>query len=281
MATALNQPLSQALAPKRSRLLPSLLLIIGILLALAAAAFGYFQQQRTEKVVIALRPLQFGQQITAQDLATIEVPLHRPQQLAGIVNPNLVIGKYVTREISPNDLVQVSMLTESPPDQPVYPSGEALTKDRVAMPFSTLTVGPITHRDLLNIGFNDPSGDQQRCQNAGGQPIQAPSLEVGGEPQPYACRLITGVNVLHVDQEAKIAYIELTPEAAHAVWAVDAADLKLWGERYGSTSAPIEPLQRLDPSQITPEQVQIPGTPADEQAPAQSDQTQPQTENQP
>lgn len=272
MATTLNQPLSQALAPKRSSLLPSLLLISGILLALSAAAYGYYQQQRTERVVIAVRPLQFGQQITAEDLATIEVPLHRPQQLAGITTPDLIVGKWVGREIGANDLVQPGMILDRAPDQPVYPSGEELRKNMVALPFSTLTVGPITNRDVINVGFNDPTGDQNRCQNVGGSVVSETTTGVDGAPQPYACRMITGVNVLYVDETSKIAYLELPPQAAHAVWAIQAANLQLWGERYGATSEPITPLQRLDPTQIKQEQVTIPGTPAEAETGAATEQ---------
>lgn len=261
MATTLNQPLSQALAPKRSRFLPTLLLVIGIVMALSAAAYGYMQQQRTERVTIAIRPLQFGQQITAADLATIEVPLHRPQQLAGISDPQLVVGKYVAREIGANDLVQPTMLLDRAPDQPVYPSGEALQPDMVAVPFSTVTIGPLTNRDVVNIGFNDPTGDPGRCQNVGGQSSVTTSKPgVDGKPQPYACRMITGANVLYVDEPNKIAYLELPPSAAQAVWAIQAASLQMWGERYGSTSAPLPPLERLDATQIKPDQVQIPGS---------------------
>src|SRR5262245_37007401 len=126
-----QQPLSQALNPKKSNPLPTLLLVLGLCIALGAGAYGYLESRRTETVVIAVRSVPFGQQISADDLGTIELPLHRPTQLAGISDANAIVGKWAAREIGPNDMVQPNMLLESAPDQPVYPSGQKLDKDTV------------------------------------------------------------------------------------------------------------------------------------------------------
>lgn len=251
-----HQPVAQALAPQKRSILPSIVLIVALLMAVAAAAFGFYEQSRTETVLIALKPLVYGQQITTEDLGTIEVPLHRPQQLAGITDAAAVVGKWASGDVRANEQLQPAMLLDKAPDQPVYPSGEELNKDMVVLPLSTETIGPLTHRDVLNIGFNDTTGDPTRCTGAGG--TATPSVGVDGEPQPYACRLITGANVLHVDDAKQIAYIELTPDAAHAVWSVQAAQLTIWGERYGQASAPVPNMDRIDIGQVKPDMVVLP-----------------------
>lgn len=259
MNVSTNTISHQSLAPKRSQTLPLLILAVCATLALLAAAYGYYQQSRTERVVIATALLRYGQPITKEDLATIEVPFHRVEQLAGMTNPKDIVGKWAARDIGPNDLLNPSMLLDRAPDQPVYPSGETLGKNRVPLPFSTETIGPLTNHDLVNIGFNDETGDPARCTQLGGEAVTASAASASnGGMQPFACRMITGANVLYVEEET--AYIELTPSAAHAVWALQAAELPLWGERYGATSDPLPPVERLDPSQITPDTVILPTT---------------------
>ena len=136
---SLSQPLGQVLTPKKSNLLPALLLIAGLIAALSAATYGYIESRRTGKVIIAVRAVPYGQQITADDLGTIELPLHRPAQLAGISDPRHVVGMWAAREIGPNDLLQANMVLDTAPDQPVYPSGQKLDKDSVPVPFSITT----------------------------------------------------------------------------------------------------------------------------------------------
>jgi hypothetical protein len=260
-----HPPVSQVLTPKRSQTLSIVVLILGILVALGAAGYGYYEQRRTERVLIAVRPLRYGQQIVAEDLGTIELPLHRPPQLAGLTDPQQVIGKWASGDVRPNDLLQPSMLLDRAPDRPVYPSGEALTPGLVALPFSTRTIGPLTAQDSVNIGYNDASGDPSRCRDQGGTvqgPQPDPVLAAAGQGQPYACRLLSGVNVLYVDSAKEVAYLELPPSAAQAIWAIQAAGLPLWGERYASSAPPLPPLQRLDPSQIEPSLLQLPLAPA-------------------
>jgi hypothetical protein len=203
-----------------------------------------------------VRTVPFGQQISADDLATIEVPYHRPVQLAGITDPQAIIGQWAAREIGPDDLVQPGMLMPAPPDQPVYPNGAQLARDMVPLPFSTETIGPLTHYDRVNIGFNDPAGDQALCQNSGGSAASAPvAADATEQGRPYACRLLQRVRVLYVDEERQVAYLEVTPYQAHAIWALQAADLPLWGERYGATSDPLAALDRLDASQLDPHMI--------------------------
>lgn len=258
---SLSQPLGQLLTPKKSHLVPALLLVLGIIVALGAAAYGYIESRRTERIVIAVRPIPYGQQITADDLGTVELPLHRPIQLAGMGNPDLVMGRWAAREIGANDLLQPAMLLNTAPDQPVYPSGVKLDKDTVPVPFSIATIGPLTERDVVNIGYNAQTGDPALCRPAteGGMPASAEggpaSSEVHG--RPFACRLLQRVKVLYVDDGKGVAYLQMTPYQAHTVWALQAAGVQLWGERYGATSDELPVMDRLDASQIAPDRLTL------------------------
>ena len=243
--TAMNQPLSQALSPRRASAAPALLLAIGMLVALAAAAYGFAESRRTERVVIAARSVPYGHQITADDLAVVELPLHRPTQLAGITDSALAVGRWAAREIGPNDLIQPAMLLDAPPDQPVYPNGRRLSHNAVPLPFPTATIGPLTDRDLVNIGFT--GSDPAMCKPSAGS---AAPIAAGA---PFACRFLTGVPVLYI--EGGTAYLEVTPYQAHAVWALQAAGAQLWGERYGRASDPLPQLQLLDAGHIEAEQL--------------------------
>ena len=249
----MQRPLNQALTPKTSRLLPALLLVLGLLLALGAAAYGYLESRRTEQVIIAVRDVPFGQQLGADDLGTIELPLHRPAQLAGIGDPAAVIGKWAARQIGPNDIVQSAMLVDRAPDQPVYPSGQQLDRDTVPIPFSTATIGPLTARDLVNVGYNAPSGDPQLCLRDGIAPANvAPASEsTSSQPRPFACRLMQRLKVLYVDEGKQLAYLQMTPYQAHTIWALQAAGVAMWGERYGSSSDELPAMDRLDAGQIS------------------------------
>ncbi len=76
------------------------------------------------------------------------------------------------------------------------------------MPFSTETIGPLTYRDVVNVGYNSMSGDPQLCLANGGEvsaSTSAPAATVMGdsasEPRgrPFACRLLQRLKVLWVD----------------------------------------------------------------------------------
>lgn len=240
-----HTPLSEALKPRKSNVLPLLILVLGMVIALGFAGYGWFESRRTETVVVALTAIPFGRQITAEMVGTIELPLHRPTQLAGLTSPGLVVGKYAARDITPDDLFNPALLLAAPPDQPVYPNGQQLNVNMVPLPFSTQTIGPLTHHDLVNIGFSDASGDPALCAEAQAAAGSAPRTTPAGEAgRPYACRMLSGVRVLYV--ENGVAYLELTPFQAHSIWALQAAGLPLWGERYGAVSDILPALDRLD-----------------------------------
>lgn len=247
-------PLGQALTRKKANPLPAIILAIGLIAAIALAILGFLESRKTEQMLVLIHDIPYGQQITAEDLSTIELPLHRPAQLAGIDSASAVIGQYAARSLRTNDLLQPTMLMTNPPGQPVYPNGEELTPNMVPLPFATTTIGPISFRDRLNIGFSDPNGAPDLCGQARsaakGKPSTIPT-DSAGMTRPYACRLLSSVRVLYVDDDAGVAYLELTPYQAHTIWALQAAGLQLWGERYGTTSAPLEGLDRLDIGQVT------------------------------
>ncbi len=252
--SSLSQPLGQVLTPKKSNLAPALLLILGIIIALSAATYGYIESRRMEAVIVAVRSVPFGQQVTADDLGTIELPLHRPVQLTGMADANAVVGKWAAREIGPNDLLQPTMLLDRAPDQPVYPSGQQLDKDTVPVPFAIATIGPLTVRDFVNVGYNATSGDPELCRADGGAvqsaPIVAPAAD---QPQgrPFACRLMVRVKVLYVDDGKGVAYLQMTPYQSHTIWALQAAGVQMWGERYGATSDELPAMDRLDAGAIS------------------------------
>jgi hypothetical protein len=263
-ATVPAAPLAQALTRKRANPLPALILAIGLISAIALAMLGFLESRKAEPVIVLARDVPYGQQIVAEDLGMVELPLHRPAQLAGVGSPSAVIGQYAARNLGANDLLQPAMLMSQPPSQPVYPNGEALSPNMVPLPFATATVGPISYRDRLNIGFSDQGGAPDLCDRAraaagGSRAAVAPMTSA--QARPYACRLLSSVRVLYVDEGAGVAYLELTPYQAHTIWALQAAGLQLWGERYGATSTPLESLDRLDIGQVTLDALGAPAAP--------------------
>lgn len=265
-----SAPLGQALARKRSSPLPALLLGLGLLVAVAFALLGYLESRRTEPVLILARDVPFGRQIVAEDLATIMLPLHRPALLAGIAETTAALGRYAARDLTADALVQPAMLLDAPPEQPVYPNGQALTPNMVPVPFATASIGPLTAHDRVNIGFSDPAGDQDLCDNArsaaaGARPTVASPTGPLAQTRPFACRLLSSVRVLYVDDGAGVAYLELTPYQAHSVHALQAAGLELWGERYGRSSDLLPSLDRLDIGQVNRPQLDATVTPPTEE----------------
>lgn len=256
--TRSSGPLGRSLTPTKSKAGQTLLMVVTIVLALILAVLGFLETRRTERVLIAARAIPFGQQITADDLKTIEVPLHRPVDLAGITNPDLVIGQYSARMITEKDLFQPAMTTSTAPDTPVYPSGEVLQKNMVALPFSVQAIGPITSDDVINIGFNDATGNQAVCANVGGTATAGLASAGDDTSKAYACRMIERANVLYVDAEEGMAYLEVPPYQALAVQAIRAADMPLWAERYGSSSDSLMPLDRLSPRDLSAKELVAP-----------------------
>lgn len=246
-------PLGQALSRRRQSPLPAIILATGLIIAVVFAVLGYLESRKTEQVAVLTRDVAYGQRITAEDVGLIEVPLHRPAPLAGIPRLDAVVGAYAARNLGANDLLQPAMLMAEPPTQPVYPNGEQLTANMVPMPFSVATIGPITSRDRVNIGYSDSAGSPDLCDRArhavDGAPPSALTVGGGAAPlRPYACRLLSSVRVLYVEDE--VAYLELTPYQAQTIWALQAAGLQLWGERYGLTSDALPALDRLDAGQV-------------------------------
>lgn len=255
---SLTQPLGSALTPKPSRRMPVLLLALGCVVALGATAYGYLESQRMEQVVIAVRAVPYGQQIRADDLGMIAVSAHRPIQIAGITDPAQVIGRWAARPFGVNDLMQPTMVQETPPDQPVYPTGQQLDKDTVPVPLSLATIGPLTELDRVNVGYTVQQGDPALCRADGTTGIGRSAADPA-EPsvlgRPFACRLLQRLKVLYVDHTQGVVYVQMTPYQAHAIWALQAANVQLWGERYGATSDALPTMDRLDASQVDAERL--------------------------
>lgn len=252
MAVTAPQSLSQAASlQKKPSPLPYIMLMLGMLIAVAMGGWSFYQSQLTEKIVILARDIPYGQQLTAEDLAVIEVQRYRPAQLTGIADPNSVIGRWAARDLGTDDLVQPAMLLDAPPAEPVYPNGRKLTKNMVPVPFAVSAIGPITDRDLVNIGFS--STNPELCLSVQGA---SASVMPGAAQQSFACRFLSSVRVLYLNGD--VAYLEVTPYQAHALWSLQSAGVQLWGERYGATSDPLQPMDRLDASAISIEQLAAP-----------------------
>lgn len=235
--SALSQPLSRALTPKRSGMLPAALLTIGLLVAIVAALMGFIESRRTERIVIATTMIPYGQQIQISDLTVIEAPLHRPLQLAGMADPQLVVGRWAAREIGPNDLLQPGMLLQEAPDQPVFPNGRRLEPNMVPIPFPVGPVGPLSDRDVLNIGF--VASNPALCVQSYGQ---------ADGTQAYTCRWLTAVPILYID--GATAYLPLTPYQAQALRVLQAEGVQFFAERYGSGSDALPPIERMRTSDL-------------------------------
>lgn len=241
------------LDPKRVNVVAIALVVIGIVVGGGAGVYGYVESRRTEPVVVAVRDVPYGRQIVADDLGVVDVPYYRPQQLAGITDQRMVIGQYAAREIRANDLIQPSMLSPNPPDEPVYPNGRKLNPNMVAVAYALAGVGPITDRDRLNIGFiaADPTiCDRARADVALGTTLPPPpALVETDQARKYACRWMSAVPILYIDGE--VAYLEMTPAQAHALRALQAANVTFWAERYGASSETLQYMDRLDAAQVT------------------------------
>ena len=254
MATV-QRPGTISTVRQKTKIWPVISAIIAVLM-IAAAIYVYLESQRTTTVLVLARDVAYGQLITSEDFTTIEVPFHRNNELAGLSSPSLAVGQYASRQLRAGDLAQPTMLMAQLPDQPIYPNGEELTPNMVPLPFSTGTIGPITHRDRVNLGYSDPSGNPTLCEQGGA----APTTSADGRPLAFACRLLSNIRVLYV--EGNVAYLEVTPYQAHTIWAIQAANLPLWGERYGASSIEIDPLIRLDIANLDLAELTAPPIPA-------------------
>jgi hypothetical protein len=59
---------------------------------------------------------------------------------------------------------------------------------------------------------------------------------------------MSSVRILYID--GATAYLEMTPSQAHSMWALQAAGVAMWGERYGTLSTPLMYMDRLDAGQV-------------------------------
>ena len=53
-----------------------------------------------------------------------------------------------------------------------------------------------------------------------------------------------------VREGKSIAYLQLTPYQSHVIWALQAAGVSMWGERYGTSSDELPAMDRLDAGQV-------------------------------
>ena len=237
---------------KATWIMPALMVVIAIVI-IAIGVYMSFINNRTELVQVWARPVVAGQQITADDLTTIALPINRPETLATVSQHSNLIGLWALRSAATGELIAPAQVSTTAPTTPFYPNGVALPADMVALPFSLESVGPVNDRDTINVNFIDAAGDPKRCHSLGGS-TDVPSAiraDAYGNPLPLTCRLLPQMDVLYVDQVTQIAYLAATPYQSQAVYTLAALEnVQLYGERYGSTSAALPFLSPLDPVSI-------------------------------
>lgn len=252
-----SQSIAQGLTPKKSSWVGQLLLLVGIVVALTAAGYGLLQSSAQDQVLVAVRDIPYGQQIAAADVKIIALPKHRAAELQGIPNAGLVVGNWAGRTIHAGDVVQPQAVAASDMAQPVYPNGILLPSDHVAVPFEINAVGPITDRDVLNIGVSGQ--DATVC--SGTQSVVAPDVAA----VPFACRVFDRIRILYIDVDTGTAFLAMTPYQAQAYRAYQASGVTIWAERYGAASRMLPILDRLDVNAINADQLQ--NIPLGDQAP--------------
>lgn len=240
-----SQQLAQGLRPAKSAWFGQALLVIGILVALLAATYGWTQRSAQEPVVLAARDIPMGRLISIDDLKIIELQVYRSVDVAGFQNTGLVAGQWAGRNIFAGDIVQPASLSAAAPDVPIYPNGRSLEKNMVAVPFAIQSLGPITERDVINIGIS--SRDIDVCPSLPEQAVLPDS-----EDSSYACRIMERIPILYIDPETTTAYLAMTPYQAQALQAVQVAGVVVWAERYGTTSDGLSIMTRLDATSIDP-----------------------------
>jgi hypothetical protein len=101
------------------------------------------------------------------------------------------------------------------------------------------------------------SGQMQAPEQAAPAPAVDPHApQAGQQLRAFACRFLERVPVLYIDSGT--AYLEVTPYQAHAIWALQASSSQLWGERYGQSSDPLVPMDKLDASEVTLDRLTAP-----------------------
>ena len=176
--------------------------------------------------------------------------VHRPVQLRGISDQRAVVGRYAARELRPGDLLQPSMLRDDAPSQPRYPNGALLTRGMVPFAVALRGLGPLSVHDRLNLGFSDSGGGAQLCS-------AAPDTAA----VPYACRLLSSLRILYIDEAAGLLYVEVTPYQAQSLYALQAAGVVLWAERYAADAPQLSELSRLESRAIERSRLQAPAAP--------------------
>lgn len=249
---------------------------LGVVLFLVASAWLYWESRRFEPVVVAVRDIVAGQQITAQDLGIVDMPRDRPDAVRGFGDPSAVIGNYAEVTILANTVIVPRMVRANPPTEITYPNGRALPPNMVGVPIDVSTLGPVTDRDALNIGFisDQPSYCERALASsinpdapppvvstlpvvpAVGQPSpesgEMPVVQQGStEPPRYACRWASSLSILYIDPDRSLAYVAMTPAQSLAYQALRATGAEVWFERYSLASQPLQYLDRRYLQQVS------------------------------
>lgn len=235
---------------QRQLLISGGLIVGGLIGALLMAVLAWREGARQEPVMVVLREITVGAPLAAEDFELVMLPRHRPVQLRGISDQRAVVGRYAARELRPGDLLQPSMLRDDAPSQPRYPNGALLTRGMVPFAVALRGLGPLSVHDRLNLGFSDSGGGAQLCS-------AAPDTAA----VPYACRLLSSLRILYIDEAAGLLYVEVTPYQAQSLYALQAAGVVLWAERYAADAPQLSELSRLESRAIERSRLQAPAAP--------------------
>lgn len=246
------------MALQRRNLTGVILLVTGAILLIMASVWLFWESRRFEPVVIALRDIPAGRQITATDLAVMDLPVQRPESLRGFREAAAVIGQYAEVAILANSVIVPRMVQPDPPTTLVYPNGRSLPPEMVAVPIKVAELGPLTDRDVLNIGFISDRPeycDRVQADRSGAIPPPAAERSDGAGSTAalpkFACRWASALPIVYLDQETKTAYVAMTPAQSLAYHALRAAEVELWMERYSAAGVPLQYLDRRYPNQVT------------------------------
>ena len=217
-----HEPLGQVLNPKSN--VAAAAAGTGADHRLSAATYGYIESRRTEQVIIAVRYVPYGQLISADDLGTIELPLHRPASSPVSVT-RTIVGTWAARGIGPNDLLQATMLLDTiAPDQPVYPSGQKLERT----PYHSVLDRDHRPADPSRFRERRLQRDQwrsRRCVANGGMVSARRATARRNDDRDAAGRPVrlppAGARQGTVGRHGKnVAYLQMTPYQAHTIWAL-------------------------------------------------------------
>lgn len=221
--------------------------LAAILLALIALGIGvlswlgYQAMAQTMPVQVAAQDVLPGTRLTADHVRTIPVSVVADPALRGVADAQTLIGQYTTVFLSADQVLHPHMVQADPLDVTVYDNTPLPPEPRTAHVFELPLTGmqSVTAQDTIHI-----------LVVITGEVAQDPTFTVGamdtGGSGPRVVRVLGDLNVLHVDRDADMAYLAVTPNQNQYLWSVMALPdgVQLIGEpALADLDAPLGPLQ--------------------------------------